>query len=62
MTNPGRQPDADRYVYTTLPSCPKCAGRKVNAYRTKHEGDSVTRYRQCTACGHKFIEVAEWQS
>ena len=54
------QPDPSRYVYVAAPRCPRCASKRIRAYRSSKNGDgSVTRYVACVDCYHRFRLVIE---
>jgi len=41
--------------------CPRCK-RKVERYRTISQGQQVTRYNRCPACGQKFKSIERYAS
>jgi DNA-directed RNA polymerase subunit RPC12/RpoP len=64
ITSRPEQPEARipvpaRYVYFERPRCPSCNSKELIAYKTRDEGDSVTRYCRCRACSEKVITVEE---
>ena len=59
QSSPPPPPDAD--VLIEWPRCPRCdSAAGAWNYRTHGQSDgTVTRYRQCRSCFHRYIEVEE---